>query len=59
MGANDLKSFDVRNRSLREKVKNIYGYLDELNIKHPFNKNSIISGFHYGLPFFLKKLNLT
>ena len=55
IGANDLKSFDVRNESLKEKVKNIYGYLDELNIKHPFNKNSIISGFHYGLPFFLLK----
>ena len=55
IGANDLKSFNHRNKILIEKVNNIYNYLDELNIKHPFYKNSIISGFHYGLPFFFFK----
>ncbi len=55
LGANDLKSFNYRNEKLKKKVHNIYSYLDELNIKHPLNKDAIISGFHYGLPFFFFK----
>lgn len=52
---NDLKSFDKRNIELIKKIKEIYSFFDELNIKHPFNKESKIGGFHYGIPFFYKE----
>ena len=32
--------------------------MDKLNVKHPFTKDSIISGFHFGIPFFFSdKIN--
>ena len=52
LALDDLKSFDKRNNHLKEKIKLIYDHLDKLNIKHPFKKKTIISGFHFGIPFF-------
>jgi len=48
----DLKTFEKRNQILKNKIKIIYSCLDKLGIKHPFNQNSFISGFHFGIPFF-------
>jgi len=54
----DLKSFEKRNLILKKKIEQIYDYLDKLNVKHPFTKDSIISGFHFGIPFFFSnKIN--
>ncbi len=52
LAADDLKSFEKRNQNLKNKIKLIYNDLNNFKIKHPFNKNSIISGFHFGIPFF-------
>ena len=52
LAAEDLKSFEKRNINLKYKIKLIYNHLDNFDITHPFNKNSIISGFHFGIPFF-------
>ena len=48
----DLKYFKDRNNKLIKKIKLIYNYLDKQNIKHPYQKNRPISGFHFGIPFF-------
>ena len=52
---NDLNTFEKRNNDLTEKIKLIYNHLDNLKVKHPYNGTSIISGFHFGIPFFFKK----
>lgn len=49
---NDLKSFEKRNKKLAKKIQFIYKILDKIQIKHPYSKKSIISGFHFGIPFF-------
>jgi dTDP-4-amino-4,6-dideoxygalactose transaminase len=55
---NDLNSFEERNEKLKKKIQSIYEILDKLQIKHPYNKKSIISGFHFGVPFFFgNKIN--
>ncbi len=54
LAKNDLKSFDERNFKLIEKVQVIYKHLDDLKILHPFNKDSKIGGFHFGIPFYYK-----
>lgn len=54
LGKNDLENFDKRNHKLTKKIKLIYKYLSQLNIQHPFDDTSNISGFHFGLPFFFK-----
>ena len=54
LGKNDLENFDKRNYKLTKKIKLIYKYLSQLNIQHPFDDTSNISGFHFGLPFFFK-----
>ena len=51
----DLKSFEKRNDNLIEKIKLIYSHLDKKNINHPYQENKIISGFHFGIPFFSSK----
>jgi len=51
----DLKSFEKRNNKLIEKIKLIYNHLDKKNVKHPYQKHRIISGFHFGIPFFSSK----
>ena len=48
----DLKTFEKRNQILINKIKIIYNFLDKLDVKHPFNPNTVISGFHFGIPFF-------
>ena len=48
----DLKTFEKRNNDLKEKIILIYNLLDEMKIKHPFQTKTIISGFHFGIPFF-------
>lgn len=54
----DLKSFEKKNLILKKKIEQIYDCLDKLNVKHPFTKTSIISGFHFGIPFFFSdKIN--
>ena len=52
IATNDLKSFEKRNQILRNKIKIIYDYLEKLGVKHPFNLNTTLSGFHFGIPFF-------
>ncbi len=52
LASDDLKSFERRNSSLKEKIKLIYNHLDKLNVKHPFKNDTIISGFHFGIPLF-------
>ncbi len=52
LALDDLKSFEKRNNNLIEKIEFIYNHLDKLNIKHPYRKSSIISGFHFGIPLF-------
>ena len=54
LGHNDLNSFEKRNKDLK-KIQLIYNHLDNLKVKHPYNENSIISGFHFGIPFFSSK----
>ena len=54
LAKHDLKSFDKRNVKLTEKIKDIYKHLDDLKVQHPFNKNSNIGGFHFGVPFYHK-----
>ena len=51
----DLKKFENRNKKLIKKIKSIFNYLDNLGIQHPYNENSNIGGFHFGIPFFSKK----
>ena len=51
----DLKSFENRNGKLIEKIKNIYDHLDKKKVQHPYQKNRVISGFHFGIPFFSSK----
>ena len=51
----DLKKFENRNKELIKKIKLMYDYLDNLGIQHPYNENSKIGGFHFGIPFFYKK----
>lgn len=55
LAKNDLRSFDKRNIKLTEKIKIIYKHLDHLEIEHPFNKDSNIGGFHFGIPFYFKR----
>ena len=52
LAINDLNSFEKRNQYLKKKIELIYNHLDKFNIKHPYKSNSIISGFHFGIPFF-------
>ncbi len=51
----DLKKFENRNKELVKKIKLIFNYLDNVGIQHPYNENSNIGGFHFGIPFFSKK----
>ena len=51
----DLKKFENRNKELIKKIKLMYDYLDNLGIQHPYNENSKIGGFHFGIPFFSNK----
>ena len=51
----DLKKFENKNKELTEKIKSIFNHLDNSGIQHPFNENSNIGGFHFGIPFFSKK----
>ncbi len=51
----DLKKFENKNKKLIKKIKLIYDYLDNLGIQHPYNENSKIGGFHFGIPFFSNK----
>tara|TARA_B100000900_G_C20579088_1_gene716650 strand:+ start:425 stop:1489 length:1065 start_codon:yes stop_codon:yes gene_type:complete len=52
IATNDLKTFDKRNYDLKNKIIFTYDCLDKFKINHPFHKNSFISGFHFGIPFF-------
>lgn len=52
LGNYDLKKFEKRNKELTKKIKLIFNYLDNYGIQHPFNENSKLGGFHFGIPFF-------
>ncbi len=54
LAENDMKSFEKRNNELKNKIVHIYNNLDELKITHPYNENSKIGGFHFGIPFFFR-----
>ncbi len=51
----DLRKFKNKNKELTEKIKSIYNHLHNIGIEHPYNENSHIGGFHFGIPFFTKK----
>ena len=54
LGNSHLQTFEKRNNELIKKIKLIYNHLDNFKIHHPFNENSNIGGFHFGIPFFSK-----
>ena len=51
IGLNDLKTFETRNNKLKKKIVEIIIFLI-VKILNISDKNDI-SGFHYGLPFFM------
>lgn len=52
----DLKKLDLRNKQLIDKFATIYEYLETVeDIRCPKFDKTKIAGFHYGLPFFVKK----
>ena len=56
IASENIKNFNKRNEKLKKKIKKIYETIIKFeNIEIPDFNYERISGFHYGLPFYLKK----
>lgn len=58
LAISDLKNFERKNKKIKDKFKQIYEYIDDKNfLDYPKFNYDCTSGFHYGLPFYVKKEN--